>query len=76
MQHHRAEEVLRAELRAAKQESEEAAKRAVAGDRRVVQLQHEARRKELEFERLQERCDRVLEGAAVCVKESSSKSGT
>lgn len=48
-------EGLRADLRAAKQGAEDAGRKLVGAERRVVQLQHEAKRKELEYERLQEK---------------------
>ena len=42
-------------MKAAKREAEELGKRLVGVERRVVQMQHEIRRKEKEYERLQER---------------------
>uniref|UniRef100_A0A1D2A7K6 Uncharacterized protein n=1 Tax=Auxenochlorella protothecoides TaxID=3075 RepID=A0A1D2A7K6_AUXPR len=53
-------EGLRADLRAAKQGAEDAGRKLVGAERRVVQLQHEAKRKELEYERLQEKLSHIL----------------
>lgn len=50
-----AEEAHRRELAGARREAEELQKRLAAQERRVVQLQHEVKRKEKEYERLQEK---------------------
>jgi hypothetical protein len=50
-----AEEAQKREVAGVRRECEELQKRLAAQERRVVQLQHEVKRKEKEYERLQEK---------------------
>lgn len=54
------DEARREETRAARREAEEAARRLAGAERRCVQLAHEAKRKEKEYERLQEKLSHYL----------------
>lgn len=55
LQHKAADEVRREEVRAARRDADDLSKKLAGSERRCVQMQHEIRRKEKEYERLQER---------------------
>ena len=55
LQQRAAEEARKQEVAGVRRECEDLQKRLAAQERRVVQLQHEVKRKEKEYERLQER---------------------
>eukprot|EP00887_Chlorella_sp_A99_P003392 scaffold7.g3392.t1 len=58
--HKASDESRREEVRAARREADELQKRLVGSERRCVQMQHEIKRKEKEYERLQERLAHYL----------------